>query len=93
MVLSLSRAGGAEAVGKLLAVIGEDLGDLERGDLEEVGQKTWCDGGGLLWRNLYRDPAGGARSMAANREQRCVSSGIRGKWLTSKSTPPGASSY
>jgi hypothetical protein len=93
MDLSLSRAGGAEAVGKLVAVIGEDLGDLERGDLEEVGQKSWYAGGGLLWRNLDRDPAGGARSIAANREQGCVSSAIRGKWLTSRWTPPGASSF
>jgi hypothetical protein len=51
--------GRAEPVGKLLAVVGEDLGDPEGGGLEEMGQEALGAGGGLLRQDLDRHPARG----------------------------------
>ena len=53
-------AGGAEPVGEFLAVICQDLGDLEGGGLEGVRQEALGTGGGLLRENLDIDPTGGA---------------------------------
>ncbi len=52
-------AGRAEPVGKLLAVVGEDLGDPEGGGLEEMGQEALGAGSGLLRQDLDLHPARG----------------------------------
>ena len=52
--------GRAEPVGGFLAVIGQDVGDLKGGGLEEIGQEALGAGGGLLRQDLNIDPARGA---------------------------------
>jgi len=54
----LTFIGGTEAVGELLAVVGEDLGDLERGVLDEVLEEAPSGVGRLRCRDLEEDPAG-----------------------------------
>ncbi len=58
-------AGGAEPVGKPLAVIGQELGDPEGGGLEEVRQEALGAGGGLLRQDLDINPARGAVEVDA----------------------------
>ena len=48
----LSLAGGATAIGKFLAVSGQDLGDLKGGGLEAVGQEALGAGRGLFRQDL-----------------------------------------
>ncbi len=52
--------GRAEPVGEFLAVIGQDVGDLNGRGLEEIGQEALGAGGGLLRQDLNIDPARGA---------------------------------
>jgi len=53
-------AGGAEAVGELLAVVGQQCGDFERGGGEQALEETAGAGGGLVRQAFEVDPAGGA---------------------------------
>ncbi len=53
-------ASGAEPVGQLLAVIGQEVGDPEGGRLEKVGQEALGAGGGPFGQDLDSDPPGGA---------------------------------
>ncbi len=54
----LALAGGAEPVGKLFAVVGQYLGDLEWGGLQEALQEALGACGRLLGEDLHVDPAG-----------------------------------
>ena len=56
----LTFAGGATAIGKFLAVSGQDLADLPGGSLEKMGQKALGAGGGLFGPDLDLNPTGGA---------------------------------
>ncbi len=56
----LALAGGAEAVGKLLAVVGEERADVERSLLDQACEKAAGGGGGSVLEDLDVDPTGGA---------------------------------
>ena len=51
-------AGDAEAVRERLAVVGEDLADLERSLLDQAAQNALGGGGRLVGEDLHEDPAG-----------------------------------
>ena len=53
-------AGGAPAIGKRLAVIGEGLGDPEGSRLEEIDQAAPGTGGRFFGQDVDRYPTGGA---------------------------------
>lgn len=55
----VTLTGGAEAVGKLLAVVGKDRGDLEGRRGEQMGQEALGAGGGFFRQDLDIDPARG----------------------------------
>ena len=89
-----ARAGSATAVGKLLAVIGQDLADPEGGRLEEVAQEALGAGGGPFGQDLDLNPACGA--VDDGEEITALirsSSGSCGRYLTSTWTKPGTSSW
>ncbi len=56
----LALAGGAEAVGELLTVIGEHLGELERRSLDEAFEEGAGVVGTFRGQDLHVDPARGA---------------------------------
>jgi hypothetical protein len=55
----LPLTGGAEPIGEFLAVVRQDLGDLEGDGCQEVLEEALGAGGGLLGPDLHIHPAGG----------------------------------
>jgi len=47
----LALAGGTEAVGKFLTIISEDLGDRERGLVDQAREETAGEAADLPWRS------------------------------------------
>ena len=89
-------AGGTEAVGELFAIIRQNLGNFERGSLEQLSEKCTVLFDRLAGPHLQIYPAAGAytqrlaRSMPTHRYWAWSSSGMRGRYLISTWTKPGS---
>lgn len=81
--------GGAKATRERFAIVGEDLGDFERGGLQEAFE----EGAGMLGRfgqqDLHVDPARGAID-GGEKVFALILLGIGGKYFTSTCTKPGS---